>query len=519
MNPKGKTLSRWTSLSNGRTQVIRRCETYARWTLPYLCPRDEDVADNEQTQDLIAVGPRGVNHLANMVVKSLFPQDRPFFAMQPTIEAEDELREKAAEEADAFMQKIREQSSIVEQRGMRMMNLVKYRPQAINAAKHLIVTGNAVVVQPDEEDTTRIVYGIKDFVCRRDVSGTIVEAILRDSKLFGTLPEDIQQAMGTHPSGKKWSEDDPVRLFTHLKRKGKFFIITQAVDDVELTTVGFPAKSELINNGRYLFLTWTLQKGDHYGRGLVEDNSALFHVTEVSTRALLTALAIVADIKFLVNPASDIDVKEMNESASGTYHSGREGDITTVKLDRVLEIDALRGTVDEYERRIAMVFLLTSTAVRDAERVTAQEVRHIANELETSFGGIYSKFAADWQLPEAQKLLRKMNFNAKDFDAEVVTGIESMSRTGLMDNLRIWQEDLMQLNGMPEAVLAEIHLGRYAAFTAANRMVPHKEFLKTPAEKKQEAEQRRAAEQEALSDQAGANIAVEAGKQAVQEGQ
>ncbi|WP_265102931.1 portal protein, partial [Acinetobacter baumannii] len=61
----------------------------------------------------------------------------------------------------------------------------------------------------------------------------------------------------------------------------------------------------------------------------------------------------------------------------------------------------------KYVNRIGKGFLLSSSIVRDAERVTAEEIRMQANELETSLGGVYSRLAVDFQKPMAYWLTKR----------------------------------------------------------------------------------------------------------------
>ena len=48
---------------------------------------------------------------------------------------------------------------------------------------------------------------------------------------------------------------------------------------------------------------------------------------------------------------------------------------------------------------MSYAFLLNTAIQRDAERVTAQEIRYMAQQLETAMGGIYSLLSQEFQLP------------------------------------------------------------------------------------------------------------------------
>ena len=56
-------------------------------------------------------------------------------------------------------------------------------------------------------------------------------------------------------------------------------------------------------------------------------------------------------------------------------------------------------SAQKIEERLAAAFLLNSSVQRDAERVTAEEVRFMAQELESTLGGVYSVLSQEFQLP------------------------------------------------------------------------------------------------------------------------
>jgi len=176
------------------------------------------------------------------------------------------------------------------------------------------------------------------------------------------------------------------------------------------------------------------------------------------------------------------------------------------------------------ERELAQAFLLNSSAVRDAERVTAEEIRFIAMELESAFGGLYSRLALEWQRHEAEYAVSQINFatdiggKLSAFEVIVTTGLESLSREGQLDNLRRALADLQMLEAVPEELRATINPMKFANFIFTNHSVKWDEFLYSQQE--MAANQQAAMQQEQqLSDmQAGGRVKEEAGTAAVQQG-
>ena len=175
--------------------------------------------------------------------------------------------------------------------------------------------------------------------------------------------------------------------------------------------------------------------------------------------------------------------------------------------------------VSRWEGELSAAFL--KSTVRDAERVTAQEIRMVANELESAFGGLYSQLAMSWQQKEADYAISQVDFSKEVgslgdmFEVIVTTGLESLSREGQIDNLRLAIGDLQMMDVVPDDLKSAINPLRFAKFVFTNRSVDLKAFLNTPEEMQsnQEAEMQVAGRMEQQAGQQ--EVATHAGKAAV----
>ena len=61
-----------------------------------------------------------------------------------------------------------------------------------------------------------------------------------------------------------------------------------------------------------------------------------------------------------------------------------------LQTDKQYDLRVVVDAIQRFEERMSFAFLLNAAVQRDAERVTAQEIRYMANELETALGGVYS---------------------------------------------------------------------------------------------------------------------------------
>lgn len=507
----------WQTLDGKKGDIISRCEQYAMWTVPSVCPMEnEDGA--AQSKGNVAIGARLVNHLANRIVDTMFPSDRPFFALALTPEAMNKLTEELDEQENAdFQVDLRKATAAAENLAMRELNLTAYRPVAVQAIQHQIITGNVVLHR--NEDGSRVVYGIKDFCVQRDIQGSLRKCILKDAKTFGALSDQVQEQL--HEKRPELTDDDEVTLYTYYWLQDSKWHRVQGVEDIILEDTRTSYKTVDLP---VLALTWNISRGESYGRGLVEDHAVQFHNIDVSTLAMIDLIGIAADIKFLVDPASQIDIEEWNTAPRGAYLPGRKEDLSTPDYPKRLEIQVIRESINEWSRELAQAFLLNSAGIRDAERVTAEEIRFYARELEAAFGGLYSRLALGWQHKEAEYLISQIDFSTvadggmTTFDVVVTTGLESLSREGQLDNLRLAVGDLQMLDAVPEDMRQVINKRKFAEFVFTNRGVKLAEFIYSDAELAQQQQEAMAQQQQLVAQEGQQQVAVEAGKEAVKGG-
>lgn len=505
------------SRESKKLSLVRRCEEYAQWTLPHVFPFS-GMKDTEMQGPVDSTGARAVNHLSNKLIMTLFQPYSPFFRLQISSDVAKELEAAAQagdKDAQGVLDNLDKLLADAEKDAMRTLDYNKYRTEATNAAKALIITGNALMYHPEVGRVQS--YGLRDYCVQRDLSGTVIEIITRDKKAFGTFAQPVKDALRASRNKKYDKDSCDVTLYTYIEMKddGKYHM-SQSADDVPLDSKAVWTVEEL----PYITLAWNLVRGEDYGRGLVEDYAGAFHALFVLNNALVDMIGIASDVKFLVDPASVIDVKEMNDSESGTYHSGKEGDVTTVKFDKVMDIQAVEAAIVRFQQQIGQAFLLNSAVTRDAERVTAEEIRYVAQELELSHGGIYSRFAEEWQLRTAVLMLRKVDIKigaGSEIYPQIITGLDSLSRAGDLDNLRMFVADLQLLQSVPDEMRAVIDPARFAAFIGTRRGVDYEKFLKTPTQIQQEQAAMAQAQQAQVATEAVGAVATEAGKAALQE--
>lgn len=468
-----------------RDTILSRCERYAGWTIPTVFPQD-DYTNEEMQLDYQSVGAQAVTNLSNKIMMALFQPSRPFFRMNLTQEQRNELLVTGLEEAQIDVALAES-----ERAAMKALNATNARIIMHDVMQQLIITGNSLLYVPKDIKEKMVAYSVRDFTMQRDLRNNIIKTIIKETKSVSGLSDELAELA----ISAGYKPEDDVSIYTGIQRvEDTKFFVWQELEDICYCHdhVGVYEADDL----PWIPLTWNLARGNDYGTGLVELYSGDFHKLSNLSEAIVDYTTVMTDVKNLVNPAGMTDVRELTEAPSGAYVHGREEDIFIHQPNVGNVTDFLSNQFDVTARRIGAAFLLNTAVTRDAERVTAVEIRMQAQELEGSLGGVYTRLATELQLPLAKRLLKDLNPIFKDIEPVIVTGLESLSRNSELDNFRAFMQDLIVLSDVPDEVRLRMEMGDVIAVLGAGHGVDYKKFLKDEETVKKEQQQQMQAQAE-----------------------
>lgn len=462
-----------------RDVLVTKSEEYSQWTLPTVFPRTGHSESDELQNDVQSFGAQAVNHLSNKLMIGLFNPSKSFFRLDATDEFLIELAQQGISE-----EVIQSALQGAERESVKELDRLGAREPFTMLLQLLIITGNALLHFPQDGDIEA--YSMRNYIVKRDVKGFPYLIILCDSKKLEAFSPDIQTKLNTKPDMDKETD---VKLYTEIKWDygQKKYYVNQYAEDLKLTDENSQGIYTL-ENCPYVPLVWKLVRGQNWGRGLVEDYAGDFHSLSSAERSSLEIVGIIAQVKGLVNPAGLTDVNELNSTVNGQWCSGRPEDVDMLTFDKLHEkLAALESFIDKKERRLSKAFLMDSAGVRDAERVTAEEIRLVARDLEMSLGGVYTRLAQTFQLPIARLLLQKIDFKIKGKQVEpiITTGLSALSRSGDLDSYRLFVQDSMLLAQLDPEVRAELSIPSILNFIATNNNFDIQVAFKTEEEKAQ----------------------------------
>jgi hypothetical protein len=495
----------YTSLEGKRYQYLDRARSASKLTIPYIMPDEGFGAHSRLETPFQGIGARGVNNLASKLLLALLPPNAPFFRLQID---EHGLRSEGAPEE--LITEIETSLQQVEETFMEEVSRGSYRTAIHEAVKHLVITGNALLYVP--EDGGARVFHLDRFCVERDPMGNILYICTKETLSYMSLSEDMKEVAGANEGGV----DDEVNLYTAVCRKEKGWKVWQEINgNVIPKSEGFFG----LDKNPYIPLRFSRIDGEDYGRGYVEEYLGDLQSLESLSQSLVEGSAAAAKVLFLVNPNGTTRARTLAESPNGAIAQGNAQDISVLQLEKFNDFRVVQESVQKIEERLGHSFLLTSGVVRQAERVTAEEIRMLGQELESALGGLYSLLSMELQLPLVNRLMDVMNKKDKlpklpkdVVKPIIITGVEALGRGNDLQKLDLFLAGAAQVVG-PEAVAGHVQVAEYFKRRAIALGIKTEGLVKSAEEmgaEMQQAQQQQMAEKlgpagiKAMSDQATA---------------
>lgn len=490
---------RYEQLKVKRDPFLSRAKVFSTYTIPNLYPDNfgqSNQGDGTNTTGWQSFGSQCVNTLLNKLVMTLFPPHQSFAHLELTPKAREML---TAEDLDV----VEQESSLInaEKQALLEHERIAGRVGLGEGLEHLMVGGSSCLYMP--KDGNLINYPLDRFVCRRDKSGNLIELIIEESKSIDMFEPAIQliiKSKGKQANSNANGNDkkDEVNLYTRAIWKDNFYHITQEVVGVKIGNDFRVSKA----NFPFIVLRWKTNYGEDYGRSLVEQHAGDFHVIQFLSEALAKGMILMADVKYLIRPGSTTDVDHLIESPTGEFIYGNIDDIGVLQLEKYADFTPIANVLDKYERRVGKAFMVG--VQRDAERVTAYEVRKDAFEMESSLGGAYTLLATTLQRPYFQLLLNRIDFTLPDnlVNTVITTGIEALSKMGDADKFLQWTEAMQSAATLPAPLQERMKWGDFAKYTA-NQLSLELPYIMTEEEySKVQQQQAQAQQQQAMQEAA-----------------
>jgi hypothetical protein len=440
-----KAKERYNQLSSGRTQFLDTAVECSELTLPYLVTQDDNYKGKRTLlQPWQSVGAKAVVTLAAKLMLATLPPQTSFFKLQVR-------DDKLGETLDPMMRTELDLSfSKIERLIMDYIAASSDRVVVHQALKHLIVSGNALIFMG--KDGLKH-YPLQRYVVNRDGNGNVIEIVTKElvsRKVLGIAPPPNEK-----PTGEYGADEDDAEVYTCVKmdESSGNWRWHQEVDDMILEGSQSTAPKKA---SPWLVLRFNTVDGEDYGRGRVEEFLGDLRSLNGLSQALVEGSSVASKVIFLVSPSATTKPGTLAKAGNGAIIQGRPEDVGVVQVGKTADFATAAQLSATIERRILEAFLVMN--IRNAERVTAEEVRLTQLELEQSLGGIFSLLTVEFLVPYLNRTLLILQRSnqiprlPKDVvRPKIVAGINSLGRGQDNESLTRFMSTIAQTLG-PEAL-------------------------------------------------------------------
>lgn len=483
---QGSLKSRYASFETQRNLFLNRARECSKYTIPALVPPEGSSASTKLYQPYQSYGARGVNNLASKLLLALLPPNSPFFRLT----VDDFMLERMTGK-QGMRAAVEEALSSMERSVMMNIESSTIRTSAFEALKHLLVSGNVLLHIAPKGGMK--VFRLDRFVCKRDPMGNLLEVITKENISLMELPAYIREKLTETQKDKPKSPDDTQELYTCVKRTQSNWEVWQEVEGMRLPGEGtYP-----LQKSPWLALRYIAVDGEDYGRGFVEEHLGDIKSLEALRKAIVQGSAAAAKVLFLVKPNGSTKAKVLAESESGDIREGNAEDVTVLQLDKAADFRVAMETMKDIQESLAFAFMLNTAIQRNGERVTAEEIRYMANELETALGGAYSTLSQEFQLPLLIRVMHQMETSGKlpalpagTIKPLITTGIEAIGRGNDLTKIKQLIDVIAPLG--PEVIQSEVNVPDLIKRAGASLGIDMKGLILTPEEKAARAQQEQA---------------------------
>jgi len=454
LNPKAE----YETLIIDRKNYEDRAEALANVTIPYLFPTTSANASSilgDSYGSRYASG--AINLLASRMTLALLPASGSSFRFDPDANGMEVLTQGDTNKRAVIMAELNKQSIRVNKEIENQM----IRP-VFNEFMLSLIAVCPVVVEKVKDNGIKW-HNLRNFAVKLSDTGEPLIIIVKETLDKNNLPEGI-----TVDPNKK----DDIELYTMCKLEEKKWNVTQSIGSEVVREESYKE-----NDLPYVYLGWHRQSGDTYHRPYAEKFRGILEDYGKLNKVLVEGSIIASKSVILVNPLGSTRKIDVVNSENGKVIDGRTDDITSFQLQKNFDFQTPLTMKNELMQQIDKAFLSRQGTQRNAERVTAEEVRADAQELESALTGMYSTMSkkfSKWLVLQVMKEL-KIKFNA--IDVNVITGLDALGKNLEAQKLDGFMMRLAQMKYTEYINESEV-ITRYASYDGIDTTG----LIKTPAE-------------------------------------
>lgn len=487
-DPDKNIAERFAELDSNRRGHLDRGRMNAMLTIPRLLPPEDWSEEISLPNPYSSVASKGVTNLASRMLAALIPlNDMPFFGFSLKDGAD------APPEAQLLLDTLSHQV-------YNKLAGKNIRDSFFQALQSLIVVGDVCVKLMD--DMTFRTIRLDHYCVVRDVVGDLIELVHLEF-----VPEE-EEPIPAYSDGiygaDMWSRPGFKTIYCRyvLLEDGTWHAEKEDAD-------GNPVEEGRYEVFPYAVLRWSSVTSENYGRSKCEEIYGDIQTLESYTQSLIESMAAASTFFMGVSPTGVTELTDLASAQNGEWVAARAEDTYVISPAQSMtpQIQNMQNAVATMRQAVAEAFLMQGGVTRQAERVTATEVRMQGQELENVLGGAFSAIARDLLVPMLQRAIYVM-VSEEDLDPElekeffdngrisldIITGLQALSQDSQLQKLMQMGE---MMRNLPEQAAQHFNWEEYGKALISNLGFDARHWVKSSEEIAQE-------EQARMQAQAGA---------------
>lgn len=493
----------WESLTTNRGTMLNRKQQLAEMTIPSTLPdTNYDANTDALTNGSSSLGAQGATNIINKLMLAMFAPGVSFLRLEMQSAEKVKFMESLQLSDDSLLTDVLAGG---EREAMRTLEQSGSRPHIYEGLAHLVVVGDVLM---DLSDTAVVSFlSLRDYAVKRNRKGKVLRLVFCEKTEVADLEDSAQREYRAAMPECRF--DDKVTVYTVVKWASGMYRSTVYVEDVQLSAKHGGRWTE--DNMPYRALTWRLPVGQDYGVSLAEDYANDLVIHDSVSESMADGAVLASQFRWACNPGGTTDPSEVEAGRNGSVVPANKGDLALIFANIGQQLATVQGVEETYARRLGRGFLMNTAVTRNAERVTQEEMRIQANELEGSLGGVYSRLAIDMQGPIARWSLRraKINIKGSKIDPIIITGLDALSRSADLERLMGFLSDVTALGQLPPEIRMRLNEGTIMSDMAAGRGVERGKYLASDEEVQRRMQEQADQQMEQQGAAAGAGAAIE----------
>ena len=502
--------SMYERLATDRQEFLDRARENALVTIPHLMPPEGQAPGSRLHTTKQSVGAQGVNTLSAKLTNTLIPVSAPMFRYSIS----DKVVEDLAQDKTARA-KIEEKLNEVERTAMDEIEGLGCRSATMEGLRQIIVCGNVLFYLPKKGGIK--MYKLDRYVVQRDFEGNILKVIIKETVAMETLSPGIQKLL---IGRNHLPSDDASKLTDKAKNEVDIYTVFDREDDMITTyqwTRGIKLPGSMgrwpVEKSPIMALRWTSIPGEDYGRAYVDEYIGDLTAVENMSGNIREGIAAMTKINPMVNPSGLTKARDVAQAENLEVISGRTDDVTMLQMDKKADLQFAADYLNTVIQRLNVAFMMNKSAQRDAERVTAYELREVISDIDDTLGGVYSLLAVDLQKPMVIRVLHRLEqekkipkiSSLKGPDGKtlaapkVVTGVEALGRGQDYNKYRTFMTEIV--GPLKEAGIAELNISDLLKRAAVSLNIDADGLLKSEEQKAAATQQAQGMQQQGMNAQ------------------